>query len=146
MQAITSVIQALSPENAIGPIEVSYGFALLTQGIVTPIIDQLDATVQSLDPERPLAQHIDALAACFKGLTPSEDDIFDADVDTTADDAQIRIVKMDPRLAHIRDRAERSIAGVVRVWTGDGEVADVSTSKIALTSVNIIPSQALYHI
>jgi hypothetical protein len=98
-------------------------------------LDQLDAAVAY--PETSLVSNIDALAACFRGLTPSEDDIFDADEDTVANDNRIREVKVDPRLAHIRQRAEQSIAAVVGVWAGDGEVADVS-------SYTIIPDSRQY--
>jgi hypothetical protein len=66
---------------------------------------------------------INALAACFKGLAASEDDIFDADEDTVINEARVRVVRADPRLVAIRLRAERAI---MAVWSGDSEIADVS--------------------
>lgn len=84
------------------------------------------------DPSAPsaLVQNIESLAACFKGLAPSEDDIFDADEDSREKDEKVRAVRHDPRLVRLRQRAEGSITGVVVVWTGDGEVADVGSHGV----------------
>lgn len=108
IQGITSVIQALPPAEAVGPVA----------GILTPIVDRLDA---AQDPAA-LVQCMHALVACFKGLSPSEDDIFEEGVDTEA------IARARPLVQPLRQRIEQSVTNVVAGWNGDGEVADVSSA------------------
>lgn len=112
IQGITSVIQALQPTDAVGPVT----------GILTPIVDRLDA---STEPAL-LVQNMNALVACFKGLSPSEDDIFEEN--TNAEDVALA----RPLVQNLRQRIEQSITNVVAVWNGDGEVADVSDSEAKL--------------
>ena len=115
IQGITSVIQALDPEAAVGPVE----------GIIAPIVDRLDMAVQQGDMEG-LLSSMNALAACFKGLAPSEDEMFDTD-ETPKDIGPAR-----ERLRGLRERVERSVGGVIGVWQGDGEVADVSFTLLMI--------------
>jgi len=79
-----------------------------------------------------LVQAINALTACFKGLSPSDNDIFDlADMEDDGSDKQdaVDAIRRDALMIALRTRIERSVAGVVRVWSGDGEVADVSKDE-----------------
>ena len=108
VQGITSVIQALEPDAAVGPVE----------GIVNPIIDRLEQAVREGDMEG-LLHSMNALAACFKGLAPSEDEMFDTD------ESPKDITLARERLQGLRSRVEGAIMGVIGVWQGDGEVADV---------------------
>lgn len=76
-----------------------------------------------------LVQAIGAMTACFKGLSPADDDIFDltegSDDGTDKQDA-IDAARQDERMIALRQRIERAVARVIQVWSGDGEVADVS--------------------
>lgn len=114
VQGITSVIQALEPDDAVQPVE----------GIIIPIVDRLNQAVQQGDMEG-LLQSINALAACFKGLAPSEDEMFDTD------EAPKDITSARDRLQILRQRIEGGVMGVIGVWQGDGEVADVSRTDRA---------------
>ena len=109
VQGITSVIQALEPDDAVGPVE----------GILGPIVERIERAVGAGDMEA-LLQGIDALAACFKGLAPSEDEMLD-----TVDAPPKDLTGARERLAGLRGRIEGCIGGVVGVWQGDGELADV---------------------
>lgn len=111
VQGITSVIQALDPDEAVQPVE----------GIIGPIVDRLNQAVQQGDMEG-LLQSINALAACFKGLAPSEDEMFDTD------DTPRNITNARDRLQGLRQRIEGGVVGVIGVWQGDGEVADVGSA------------------
>lgn len=103
------------------------------QGIIDPIVDRLDKAVSNTrinaaagQPQ--LIQAITALTACFKGLSPSDDDIFDlADVDDDGTDKQdaVDAIRDHSHLIALRIRIEGAVNGVVQVWSGDGEVADV---------------------
>ncbi|KAK4687604.1 importin-13, partial [Tremellales sp. Uapishka_1] len=137
VEAITSVIQALSPGDAIGPVE----------GILTPIIDRLSQAVTSahadiVSAQPALIQTMNALTACFKGLSPSEDDIFETSEED--DEEKTRLIgaaREDPRMILVRTRIEQGINGVVQVWNGDSEVADAISSLLrhaTLSSATLI--------
>jgi hypothetical protein len=95
---------------------------------------------------------MNALTACFKGLSPSDDDIFDLTESDADKDAAVRMVRDDPRMVSLRSRVEQGIAGVVQVWNGDGEVADVGlvlrglrdTCALTHGTVNIELGQACH--
>ncbi|ORY23548.1 armadillo-type protein [Naematelia encephala] len=127
IEAITSVIQALSPGDAIGPVE----------SILGPILDRLGSAIAAaqLDPVSTaplLVQTMSALTASFKGLSPAEDDIFDltSEDDITATEEAIRSARCDQRMVVLRSRMEESIRGAVGTWNGDGEVADAISSLV----------------
>ena len=110
------------------------------QGILSPIISRLQhaltlpGTSESHDT---LVNAIDALTACFKGLTPSEEDIFDVpDEDEQAKrDAATMQARSDGRIIDLRSALEMCMQGLVHVFQGDGEVADVSwINPVALTA------------
>ena len=76
-----------------------------------------------------LLQAVSALTASFKGLSPSDDEIFDATEDEPSVDEKASAVaaaRQDTRLTNLRARIEDSVKQVVEAWNGDGEIADVS--------------------
>lgn len=100
------------------------------QGILGPIVDRLGLAVQSADPTV-LVQAMYALTACFKGLAPSDDDMFDSlDEDDEVKAEAIRLARADPSMIALRQRAEEAFTGVVQVWNGDAEVADAISSLL----------------
>jgi hypothetical protein len=123
IQAITSVIQALSPPDAIGPVEVSRSVEpRWRQGILGPIVDRINAAVglarahhETAQPA--LVQSMNALAACFKGLSPSDDDMFDLDDgdETTDKAAAVAAARSDPTMLSLRGRIESAITAVADV-------------------------------
>ncbi|BEJ13429.1 hypothetical protein CspHIS471_0306030 [Cutaneotrichosporon sp. HIS471] len=120
IEGITSVIQALAPANAIGPV----------QGILGPIVDRLGEAVTSGDPAD-LVQAMNSLTACFKGFSPSDDDMFDSlDGDDEAKDAAMMEARKAPSTVALRQRAEQAITAVIQVWNGDSEVADAISSLL----------------
>jgi len=70
-----------------------------------------------------------ALTASFKGLSPSDDELFDlSDDGLSMDDkaAAVKLARDDERMSRLRSRIEELVGRVVQVWNGDGEAADVS--------------------
>lgn len=107
-------------------------FSAHKQGIVNPIATRLSQAVSIVrsDPSAQpvLVQTLAALTASFRGLSPSDDDIFDlSDDGPTSEEksAAIELARSDPRMVSLRSRIEEAVKGVVEVWDGDGEVADV---------------------
>lgn len=126
IEGITSVIQALRPTEAVGPV----------QGILGPIVDRLGAAVQvaqsnPAEAANALVPAMNALTACFKGLSPSDDDMFDlSEDDETERNQGIAIARAQPVMIDLRQRTESAIQGVVQVWNGDSEVADAISSLL----------------
>jgi hypothetical protein len=96
------------------------------QGILGPIVDRINAAVSlPVEAAQPaLVQGMNGLAACFKGLSPSDDDIFDLE-EKAGDEEAVAAAREDLRMVSLRRRIEQAITSVVQVWNGDGEVADV---------------------
>jgi hypothetical protein len=86
-------------------------------------LNQATAAVQS-DPSAQalLVQALSSLTAAYKGLTPSDDDMFELD----APEVDIGPAQADIRMVALRLKIETAIQSVVVVWNGDSEVADVS--------------------
>jgi len=86
---------------------------------------QADASTQ---PD--LFQAIEALTACFQGLTPSDDDMFD-DIENDQESrlAAITATRSDLRMVHLRQRCEQRITEVIQGWKGDSEIGDVRFVK-----------------
>ncbi|KAL1406931.1 hypothetical protein Q8F55_006343 [Vanrija albida] len=126
IEGITSVIQALPPGDAIAPV----------QGILGPIVERLGQAVSAgqsnpVDAAPLLVQAMNSLTACFKGLSPSDDDMFDSlEGDDEVKEAAINAARADPGMVALRQQAENAISGVVTVWNGDGEVADAISSLL----------------
>ncbi|WWD06250.1 hypothetical protein V865_004336 [Kwoniella europaea PYCC6329] len=130
IQGITSVIQALAPGDAVGPVE----------GIISPILSRIAQALQqySVDPtnaQPALVQSTAALTACFKGLSPSEDEMFDTtdEGDEAAREEAIALTREDPRIVELRRGIENAVEGLVGVvgrGEGDAEVADAISSLL----------------
>lgn len=74
---------------------------------------------------------MNALTACFKGLSPSEDDMFETSADDeAAKNAAIARARADPGMTALRQQTEQAISAVVQVWNGDSEVADAISSLL----------------
>ncbi|CAK9779796.1 ARM repeat-containing protein [Cutaneotrichosporon oleaginosum] len=125
IEGITSVIQALAPADAIGPV----------QGIMGPIVDRMTQAVATREPAS-LVQAMNALTACFKGLSPSDDEIFDVDYDDQAKQTAIATARSDPAMVALRQRAEQAFTAVVQVWNGDAEVADAISSLLKQATIS----------
>ncbi|KAK8844673.1 hypothetical protein IAR55_006522 [Kwoniella newhampshirensis] len=133
IQAITSVIQALQPADAIGPVE----------GILNPIVDRIHQAVSAAQQDPVNAQSIliqstAALTACFRGLAPSGDDMFDTADEEDGDEKEerVRLVREDQRMVLLRTRVEGAVAEVVQVWNGDTEVADAISSLLKYATLS----------
>ncbi|WWC85404.1 uncharacterized protein L201_000267 [Kwoniella dendrophila CBS 6074] len=130
VQGITSVIQALNPPDAVGPVE----------GIISPILTRISQALQhySTDPanaQPALVQATAALTACFKGLSPSEDEMFDTtdEGDEAAIEEAIARTREDPRIVELRRGIESAVEGLVGVvgrGESDAEVADAISSLL----------------
>ena len=72
-----------------------------------------------------------ALTACFKGLSPNDDDMFDLESEDTQEekDMVVQAVRTDPSLVTLRQHVESTIQKIVGYWNGDSEVADVRNSS-----------------
>lgn len=85
---------------------------------------------------------MEALTACFKGLSPSDEDIFDLgseDEEALKADA-VLLAREDPRMLALRQRIEASVQGIVVVWTGEAEVADSISSLIKHSTLASSPT------
>nr|XP_019048282.1 hypothetical protein I302_02051 [Kwoniella bestiolae CBS 10118]OCF27212.1 hypothetical protein I302_02051 [Kwoniella bestiolae CBS 10118] len=130
IQGITSVIQALAPADAVGPVE----------GIISPILSRIAQSLQQYSVDRAnaqpaLVQATAALTACFKGLSPSEDEMFDTtdEGDEAAREEAITLTREDPRIVELRRGIENAVEGLVSVvgrGEGDAEVADAISSLL----------------
>ena len=71
-----------------------------------------------------------ALTACFRGLSPSDDDMFDLETeDTSAErDKAVLAVREEQTVVSLRHKIESTVQAVVRAWNGDSDVADVRPS------------------
>lgn len=70
---------------------------------------------------------MEALTACFKGLSPSDDDMFENDEE--GDESRLTAVKIarsDARMMQLRQQCEQAITGVIQVWKGDSEIGEAS--------------------
>lgn len=86
-------------------------------------LNQATAAVQSDPSAQALSvQALSSLTAAYKGLTPSDDDMFELD----APEVDIGPAQADSRMVALRLKIETAIQSVVVVWNGDSEVADVS--------------------
>ena len=78
-----------------------------------------------------MVKSMSALTACFRGLSPNDDDMFDLESDDTSEerDKAVAAVRDDPVLVSLRHRIESAIQSVVQVWNGDSDVAEVSWTR-----------------
>lgn len=169
IQGITSVIQALAPNDAIDPVSVSHVcppqqgvFVDQYKGILGPIVQRLGQAITAsrsnpVDSQPALVQSLNALTACFKGLSPSDDEMWDLtedEEDIAVRNEGTRLAREDGRINELRGNIESALSTLVSVWNGDGEVADVSLDLslcpprhgLTLCPVDIIIGQACHHV
>ncbi|ODN73851.1 hypothetical protein L202_07374 [Cryptococcus amylolentus CBS 6039] len=125
IQGITSVIQALQAADAIGPVE----------GIIMPIIERISVATSAtqsnpIEAQPVLVQALNSLTSAFKGLSTSDDDMFDTSDDPAVKEEEVAVFREDPRLVALRERIYLSVEGAVGVWNGDVEVADALSSLL----------------
>ena len=82
-------------------------------------------TAASSSDSASLIQNLSALTACFKGMSPNDDDIFDLDEAPEENTEAIETAREDDGLVHLRAGLEQAIAKTVEGWNGDGEIGDV---------------------
>ena len=105
------------------------------QGILGPIVHRLGEAISAsrvnpVDSQPALVQSLNSLTACFKGLSPSEDEMWDLtedEEDVARRNESVRVAKETDRIRKLRGGIEAALSTVVGVWNGDGEVADVSS-------------------
>ena len=101
---------------------------------MNPIVNRLSQAISSAqaDPQTAqpvLVQSLNCLTACFKGLSPSDDEMWDLNEDEEAVEGrkrQTEEVRGDARIMELRGGIESALGSLVSVWNGDSEVADVS--------------------
>jgi hypothetical protein len=111
----------------------------MTQGILNPIVYRLSQAISSArsDPQTSqpiLVQSLNCLTACFKGLSPSDDEMWDLNEDEEVVERRKRdteVVRGDVRIMELRGGIESALSSLVSVWNGDNEVADVRLSSKA---------------
>jgi hypothetical protein len=76
-----------------------------------------------------LVQSLNALTACFRGLSPPDDEMWDLtedEEDVSARTQATELARQDGRIQELRGNIELALSNLVVVWNGDSEVADVS--------------------
>ncbi|KAL7414593.1 armadillo-type protein [Mrakia frigida] len=119
LEAITSVVQALPPMDAVEPVK----------SIVDPIVNKLLHAL-SLSNQLPAEakalsiQQVISLTAVAKGLTPLDDFDLEPEAEEQMFRGDAEKARADPRLVELRTRMLEGIARMVELWSTDGEVAD----------------------
>ncbi|CED84264.1 Nuclear transport receptor LGL2 (importin beta superfamily) [Phaffia rhodozyma] len=132
LEAITSVVQALPPMEAINPIKN------ITEPVVNTIVQALEGAAQL--PEEAKAetiQRILSLTAIAKGLTPSDDFDFDLEEEDEIKVAAIAQARSAPELVELRERLLRITARVIEIWSTDSEVADSLSSFLKAMTTSL---------
>ncbi|KZV82789.1 ARM repeat-containing protein [Exidia glandulosa HHB12029] len=135
LQSIASVIQALPPDEGIGPI----------QGIITPVVTKL---MQALDNSSTLPDEarllclneLQALTGCAKGLTSQNETFFDADEDdeVTANNERMERARAHPDIVKLREAITLALSRTVDIWSTDATIADALGDVIK--SITALPS------
>lgn len=111
-----------------------------------PIVYRLNQAISASrsDPantQPALVQSLNALTACFKGLSPSDDEMWDLtedEEDVARRNEGIRQAREhNPRVRELRASIETALSILVGVWNGDGEVADVSLLSLRSRRSNV---------
>ncbi|EJD43963.1 ARM repeat-containing protein [Auricularia subglabra TFB-10046 SS5] len=135
LQSIASVIQALSPAEAIGPVE----------SIITPVVGKLVQALSnssaSPDEARLLCMNeLQALTGCAKGLTSQTDlwlDGEDEDGELEKERESMTQARADPRMVALRDAVAQALSRTVDVWSTDAGVSDSLSETIK--SITALP-------
>jgi hypothetical protein len=93
-----------------------------------PIITRLQNQLAMPEMES-LIQVISALTACFKGLAPSEDDIFDgpSEEEQAEKEKLVLLSRQNERMVDLRRSVEQCLNGLVAV-SGEPEVSEVGVT------------------
>ncbi|KAM6493497.1 Armadillo-type fold [Amanita muscaria] len=120
VQSITSIIQALQPDEEITPIEA----------IIQPIIQKLTSALQSSvalpDQARSMAVlHLETLSGVAKGLTRINEDVFGTDDGPVVKEEleKIQNARVDLRMIKIREDIYGILRSVVDFWSTDAGVS-----------------------
>jgi len=139
IQSISSVIQALPPEEAIGPIES------IVSPIVARLTEALDAAVTRPEEARLVCvRQLQALSGAAKGLTSPEDPFFSFD-ETDSKEAfsqakRVHIVRGEPRILHLREAIMGSVSRAMSLWSTDPEISDSLSDLIK--AITALPADA----
>ncbi|KAI0262791.1 ARM repeat-containing protein [Gloeopeniophorella convolvens] len=123
LQSISSVIQALPPEEEVPPIEA------IVQPVVAKLLQALQSSSQARPPlpddARALAiQQLQTLSGVAKGLTRATDATGFDDSPLADEMALMQRARDDPRMIRLRDDMLRAIQGTVELWSTDAGVSE----------------------
>lgn len=123
LQSISSVIQALPPEDEIPSLEA----------IVRPVVEKLSQTLQNArelpeDSKSLAVIQIETLRGVAKGLTRTHDGMaaFEDSPDVQAEVDKMKRAREEPRMVRLRKDVLDVLFGVIDVWSTDMEVSSVS--------------------
>ncbi|KAI9508978.1 ARM repeat-containing protein [Russula earlei] len=119
LQSISSVIQALPPEEEIAPVEA----------IVQPVVAKLFQALQSSSmlPEEALAlatQQIQTLSGVAKGLTPATDAAGFESSPAAEEVERMQRVRDDIRMVRLREYMLHGIQGAIELWSTDAGISE----------------------
>ncbi|KAH8988411.1 ARM repeat-containing protein [Lactarius akahatsu] len=122
LQSISSVIQALPPDEEIPPIEV------IVQPVVAKLFQALQSSSQIPEEARVLAiQQLQILSGVAKGLTRTSDPTGFENSPAAEELERMQRARDDIRVVRLREEMLRAIQGAVELWSTDAEVSEVST-------------------
>ncbi|KAF9495545.1 ARM repeat-containing protein [Pleurotus eryngii] len=120
LQSISSVIQALPPEDEIPSLEA----------IVRPVVEKLSQTMQNArelpeDSKSLAVIQIETLRGVAKGLTRTHDGMaaFEDSPDVQAEVDKMKRAREEPRMVQLRKDVLDVLSGVIDVWSTDMEVS-----------------------
>ncbi|KAI9431177.1 ARM repeat-containing protein [Lactarius indigo] len=119
LQSISSVIQALPPDEEIPPIEV------IVQPVVAKLFQALQSSSQIPEEARELAiQQLQILSGVAKGLTRTSDAAGFENSPVTEELERMQRARDDIRVVRLREEMLRAIQGAVELWSTDAEVSE----------------------
>ncbi|TDL27101.1 ARM repeat-containing protein [Rickenella mellea] len=135
IQSISSVIQALPPDEEVQPVEA----------IVSPVVAKLSEALNSASqlPEEARAVAIlqlQTLTGCAKGLTRATDVLFTLDESPSTQEEVDRMkrTREDPRMEKLRDAIIQGIRGTMELWSNDATTGDALSELVK--SITALPS------
>ncbi|KAF8498083.1 ARM repeat-containing protein [Russula emetica] len=119
LQSIASVIQALPPEEEIGPIEA------VAQPVVARLFQALQSSSLLPEDARALAtQQLQTLSGVAKGLTRTTD-AAGFETSPAADEVErMQHARDDIRMVQLRDHILHAIQGAVELWSADAGISE----------------------
>ncbi|KAF8637543.1 hypothetical protein AX17_002750 [Amanita inopinata Kibby_2008] len=119
LQSISSVIQALPPEEEIPPVEA------IVQPIVQKLASALQSSVALPEEARSMAiLHLETLSGIAKGLTRLSEDVFVTEDNPAlqVELEKIRKARDDLRMIKLRDDIYGTLRSVVDIWSTDASI------------------------